>query len=357
MQVDQEVKGVQYLRGIAAMSVVLYHLSMQLHWIEASNFTLDTLAAGVDIFFVISGFIMVYATGGGTTISASEFLKRRLFRIVPLYWLATAFAVVILLLAPQFARQTILAFPHVLLSLAFLPALHPSAPTIYAPLIYVGWTLNYEMLFYALFAAAIAFGRQSPGRVVAIASTPILILSAIGFIVFPRGLLGFYTNSIMLEFVFGMCLALVLVSVPKSKWYAWLAAVALVMLFALPAATDYDRSVRYGLIASIVVGSSIVAVWRSIRSLELIGDASYSIYLSHFFVLSAFAQLWLHTFGKPVSLISFSSFYVAGAASAVIAGILCWLLVEKPITVWLKASRRVIIDPVIDRDAAVRNQA
>jgi exopolysaccharide production protein ExoZ len=241
---------------------------MQLYWMAASSVTFSTLAAGVDLFFVISGFIMVYSTGGGTTVSAFEFLERRLIRIVPLYWLATGLAVVVLLLAPQLARQTVLTFPHVLASIAFFPALHPSAPTIYAPLVYVGWTLNYEMLFYALFATGIGFGRLSPGRVVAIASTPILTLSAIGFIFFPRGLLGFYANPIMLEFVFGMCLALVLVNVPKSKFYTWLCVVALIALFALPAATDYDRSLRYGLIASVVVGASIVAVWLPIRPLE-----------------------------------------------------------------------------------------
>ena len=327
------------------MSVVVYHLSMQLYWMAASNVTLSTLAAGVDLFFVISGFIMVYATGGGTTVSAFEFLKRRFIRIVPLYWLATGFAVVVLLLAPQLARQTILAFPHVLASFAFLPALHPSAPTIYAPLVYVGWTLNYEMLFYALFATGIAFGSRSPGRVVAIASASILILSAIGFIAFPRGLLGFYTNPIMLEFVFGMCLALALTNVPKSKFYAWLCVVALIALFALPAATDYDRSLRYGLIASVVVGASIVAGWLPIRLLELIGDASYSIYLSHFFVLSAFAQLWRHMLGKPGSLMNLAGFYIAGAACSAFAGLLCWMVVEKPITAWLKASRGVITDP------------
>lgn len=336
------------------MSVVVYHLSMQLYWMAASSVTFSTLAAGVDLFFVISGFIMVYSTGGGTTVSAFEFLERRLIRIVPLYWLATGLAVVVLLLAPQLARQTVLTFPHVLASIAFFPALHPSAPTIYAPLVYVGWTLNYEMLFYALFATGIGFGRLSPGRVVAIASTPILTLSAIGFIFFPRGLLGFYANPIMLEFVFGMCLALVLVNVPKSKFYTWLCVVALIALFALPAATDYDRSLRYGLIASVVVGASIVAVWLPIRPLELIGDASYSIYISHFFVLSAFAQLWRHMLGKPSSLMSLTSFYIAGAACSVFVGLLCWMLVEKPITAWRKASRRVITDPAISADPALQ---
>jgi exopolysaccharide production protein ExoZ len=356
LRVRQEIKGIQYLRGIAAMSVVIYHLSMQLHWMGASNVTLSTLAAGVDLFFVISGFIMVYSTGGGAIVSPFEFLERRLIRIVPLYWLATALAVVVLLPAPQLARQTILAFPHVLASFAFLPALHPSAPTIYAPLVYVGWTLNYEMLFYALFAAGIAFGGQSPRRVVAIASLPILILSVIGLVFLPHGLLGFYANPIMLEFVFGMCLALVLVNVPKSKVYTWLCMAALIALYTFPAATDYDRPFRYGLIASVIVGASIIAVWRPIRPLELLGDASYSIYLSHFFVLSGFAQLWRHTLGNPSSLMSLASFYVIGAVCAAFAGILCWRLVEKPITGWLKTSRRAVNGPAIDRDPALRKQ-
>src|SRR5258708_6315545 len=104
------------------MSVVFYHLSMQLRWMGASNVTLSTLAAGVDLFFIISGFIMVYSTDGGTNVSPFKFLERRLIRIVPLYWIATAFAVVVLLSAPHLARQTVLALPHILASFAFLPA-------------------------------------------------------------------------------------------------------------------------------------------------------------------------------------------------------------------------------------------
>ena len=356
LRVRQEIKGIQYLRGIAAISVVIYHLSMQLNWMGASNITFSTLAAGVDLFFVISGFIMVDSTGGGTIVSPLEFLQRRLIKIVPLYWLATALAVVVLLPAPQLARQTILTFPHALASFAFLPALHPSAPTIYAPLVYVGWTLNYEMLFYVLFTAGIAFGGASPRRVIAISSLPILILSIIGVAFFPHGLLRFYSNPIILEFIFGMCLALMLVNVPTSRVYTWLCLVALIALYAFPAATDYDRPFRYGLIASVVVGSSIVAVWRPIRPLEMLGDASYSLYLSHFFVLSAFAKLWRYTLGNPSSAISLASFYVIGAGCAALVGILCWWLVEKPVAAWFKTLRGSVNGRAIDRDPVFGKQ-
>src|SRR5258708_39738557 len=113
------------------MSVVFYHLSMQLRWMGASNVTLSTLAAGVDLFFIISGFIMVYSTDGGTNVSPFKFLERRLIRIVPFYLIATAFAVVFLLSAPHLSRPTGLAFSHILCFFSFLSALLSSPSTFF----------------------------------------------------------------------------------------------------------------------------------------------------------------------------------------------------------------------------------
>jgi hypothetical protein len=138
LSLNREIEGVQILRGVAAMSVVVFHLAWQLQRIGSSDGGLSTLASGVDLFFVISGYIMVHSTAGGTNLSAREFIERRLIRIAPLYWFATAAAVVFLLLAPQFVRQTVLSSPHVIASFLFFPALHPSAPTEYAPLVYGG---------------------------------------------------------------------------------------------------------------------------------------------------------------------------------------------------------------------------
>jgi hypothetical protein len=79
-----EITGVQYLRGFAAMSVVVFHLSFQLFWLRPTLQPLTTLQSGVDLFFVISGYIMFYSTSGGCDLSPVEFIKRRLVRIVPL---------------------------------------------------------------------------------------------------------------------------------------------------------------------------------------------------------------------------------------------------------------------------------
>jgi exopolysaccharide production protein ExoZ len=337
-----EIKGIQYLRGVAALSVVIFHLSMQLYWMAPSSIRLSSLASGVDLFFVISGYIMVYSTGGGTKLSALEFLIRRMIRIVPLYWLATAAAVIVLLIAPKIAKQTILAIPHVIASFAFLPASHPSAPNVYAPLVYVGWTLNYEMLFYVLFAIGIAAGSGLPNRVVAITSAPILILSAIGLFYRPTGILGFYANPIMIEFLLGMYLALALSNLPKSKIYALLSLAGLVALFALPDGPESDRVLRYGLIASIVVGTAVLGECPKVNLLHLMGDASYSIYISHFFVLSAFAQLWTAILPAPRSYFGVACFYSAGILCAASAGLLCWSFVERPLSVWINQTRRAV---------------
>jgi exopolysaccharide production protein ExoZ len=153
----------------------------------------------------------------------------------------------------------------------------------------------------------------------------------------------------MLEFVFGMGLALWLKNLRTSKIYTWLAVAGIVALFALPAA-DFDRSLRYGLIASEVVGASVLAIWPPIKLLKLIGDASYSIYISHFFVLSAFVQFWKYALGRPGSWASLTYFFFAGATLSALAGILCWTVVEKPITSWCKDTRRALRNRTVRPD-------
>ena len=171
---------IQYLRGLAAVAVVVEHT----HWTGS-----HLGAAGVDVFFAISGFIMVHVSLRET--AAWTFFRARLIRVAPMYWLCT------LLAAAIFGADKL----HLIHSLAFWPGPENHA----FPVIYAGWTLNFEMFFYAIFAAALflPFGWRSSSVVLA------LIFLVAAQVMWP-GTQPFdsdYINPILLEFIGGILLA------------------------------------------------------------------------------------------------------------------------------------------------------
>ena len=137
--------GIQYLRALAALAVVVFHAA------ERSGYAFAIGAAGVDVFFVISGFIM-WVIADRRPLSPGRFLADRIRRIVPVYWLATG-VMVAGALAGLFPNL-VLTVEHVVASLAFVPARSPSTGALW-PVLVQGWTLNYEMFFYLVFAASL----------------------------------------------------------------------------------------------------------------------------------------------------------------------------------------------------------
>ncbi|MDB5937705.1 MAG: acyltransferase, partial [Polaromonas sp.] len=151
--------GVQILRFVAAMLVVVMHITEAIsvritgagpdHYWSAG-------AIGVDIFFVISGFVMAMSTarlpaGNQTNWQAAWiFMKRRLLRIAPLYWFYTLLKAALVLILPSLALRSSIDMQHLLASMLFIPALSPWG--LVQPTLPVGWTLNFEMLFYVVFA-------------------------------------------------------------------------------------------------------------------------------------------------------------------------------------------------------------
>jgi peptidoglycan/LPS O-acetylase OafA/YrhL len=114
-----------------------------------------TGAAGVDLFFVISGFVMVYSSMNliGDRKGWLVFSQRRVIRIVPMYWLATTIKLVLMVLAGEFVLHARFSSLDTVMSYLFLPTRNSDGNLF--PLLGVGWTLNFEMLFYLLFAAAL----------------------------------------------------------------------------------------------------------------------------------------------------------------------------------------------------------
>jgi exopolysaccharide production protein ExoZ len=159
------------------------------------------------LFFVISGFVMVY-TYAQRPLSPGGFLLNRVIRVVPLYWTFTILLFVVSIVSGyplmQASRPTTIQF---LQSLVFVPFRQASG--VVEPLYFLGWTLNYEMMFYVLFALAIALGRGRLERVVGLAVAAVVGMAAIGSVLTPTSTwLSFYTSPILLAFAVGMGIAL-----------------------------------------------------------------------------------------------------------------------------------------------------
>src|SRR5262245_15423733 len=180
------------LRVIAALSVVYFHTTS----VAGLNLPYDVGSRGVDVFFVISGFIIAYI---GTS-KPEQFLRRRLIRVVPFYWAATLCVFALVAVAPRFFRSTNANVPHLLMSLLFVP--HESVAGEMHPTLVLGWSLNFEMFFYVTFAAALALApRRAPLICVGALAAFVAVIHGLHI---ENAVLGFYARPIVLEFCFGI---------------------------------------------------------------------------------------------------------------------------------------------------------
>jgi len=334
-----KVLSIQYLRAIAAIAVAVYHCGTDAHWRNA--WPLKGFSSGVDVFFVISGFIMWSTTARGA-IGPREFWRRRIERIVPLYWIATTFAVLVAIVSSRYGGKTSLW--HVISSYAFLPATSPKTHYL-EPIISPGWTLNYEMYFYAILGALLVVSARKRFIGTAAALTGVVIAAALASGRFVP--LEFYGNSIVFEFLFGMSLGVLFASARLNlpvRW-AWVAmAVGVILLGTIDSIHYTARVLSLGIPALIIVGSALclehAGAVREWKIPLLLGDASYSIYLSHGVFLSGYRSLYFKT-----SLPSIG-FFLSGLVGSVVFGLLVYRFIETPIARRIRERRRRGARPV-----------
>jgi len=347
------IKNIQALRALAVMVVVLGHLqplAQQVHplltWVGLGR-------AGVDLFFVISGFIMVYTTERESP-SAAQFALRRLIRIVPLYWVVTLGVFALAILAPGLLGASRPEPVWLVKSLAFVPFDKGDGTT--NPLIPVGWTLNYEMFFYACFAIALLIPRRSVSYVVAAA-----VIGGLGLVgfgqTFTEVLVNFYTRPILVEFALGIVLGLLFKRLPilSGTRSAQLGLAALLLLVVALAASGFAREEALrvavaGTASVCVVGLALMLErggWAVRNPLTLlIGNASYAIYLTHMFVTQAFI-IAARKVGAS-DPVSSTLFLLAALFASVVAGVVMFLLYERPVGRLLRglvAPRPVSVGP------------
>lgn len=346
MKASGTLHNIHLLRALAAMLVVLLHAASQYDQ-GLMLFPTAFGHAGVDLFFVISGFIMVHVSTLRQR-GPLEFMRDRVARIVPIYWFFSALTVVLVLTMPWAFRGTRFEPLHTLASFLFVAYPNPAIEGSVSPILRVGWTLNYEMLFYAIFAIAMAISAQ---RKVWIATAMILALVMMRAAAEDSAVARFYTNAIMLEFVFGMLIGLAFNSGILQRAGITFARGAvctgLVLIVAFGLTVSYESPLRaafFGLPAAIIVAGALVLETRRARPLPrvlgLLGDASYVIYLSHPFVLTG-TRLILAKLGVDGSdFLGNTAAIVLMCINAAVFGVFCHLFLERPVTRALKPHHR-----------------
>ncbi len=332
---------VQYLRAIAALMVVAFHAYDQLARATFGENHFMVGLAGVDIFFVISGFIMWVTTAGGETTPAA-FLRRRAIRIIPLYWMLTLGLALVAIVAPTILATNAFDLSHFTASMLFLPWPHPTLEA-QLPLVIPGWTLNYEIAFYLLFAACLPLPKLL--RFLAVIGS-LVVLACLGTFAPPESAAAFYTNAIILEFAFGVAIAAFYMRGFRIGPDTGLV-LTMFGAFALwnAAGTETPRIIGLGVPAAMIVtGMIAMEQWlarRPNRNLMFLGDASYSIYLSHVVTLAIVGKLLTFAGDHGLGIVARVGFLPAALASSILVGCVIYLVMERPLLVWMtRATRR-----------------
>ena len=333
----REIVSIQYLRGVAALLVVFHHAVGQFKGVE-TWFPTSVGATGVDIFFVISGFVMTYTTAE-RPMKAWDFLSRRLLRIVPLYWILTLFTAGLLLILPKLVRESQFTIPSFLLSLFFVPHMNPGLPTEISPMLKLGWTLNYEMFFYLVFSCFL--GLSAVRRTLAVTVVFAALVGAVVVLGLRAPALLFYGAPIVFEFALGCAVGCLdfqglLVRAPRMGASVTLGLGISLLLVGSADVKTWSRFLACGVPATLIVAGVVSlertgAVHGRDRILSFLGDASYSIYLGHLYAIILFRVVWEKLHLPTESLVSALLFVFAGVVAGGGSGAMLYQFVERPL--------------------------
>jgi exopolysaccharide production protein ExoZ len=320
---------IQILRFFAALAVVAFHaLGLAPKGFElpesAVSLALSYGGRGVDLFFVISGFIIFYTTRSAT-LTPAGFLRRRVERIVPLYFFVIfTFTLMAVTLPAVFAAPGWYTPRHILKSLAFI-SFTDGEP----PVIAVGWSLEYEMYFYLAVALLMALTREVWRNIVLIFSA-LAIVGQLPGVSAGLGNYAFFTDPMILEFVLGVIVGQLFVNgrIGLPVLIATGSAFAAVLV-----GDPFNRAIVAGIPAACLVAAAAFISRRRIhpsgpeRALARLGDASYAIYLAQVetVALAAVAVAKLLPAIPPLMLLIVTSCIV------VALGLLLNILVERPL--------------------------
>lgn len=314
---QQHYRSIHYLRGIAALMVVIYHIFSYGMVADLPRGSVQWMKHGVAIFFVISGFVMVVSTAKRPN-DPGDFILRRLLRVVPLYWVATLFLFAAGLTHPGDLQR-------LAPSLLFVPMVVDGAPKAAGPVLEVGWTLYLEMAFYLLFAAAMVMPRR---WAIPVTVGILCLVSPVTALLPGNALASFYAHPGLLNFAGGMVIAWTRIRLP-----AWTVPLGFTLMawFANTSSPDYTLAVTIP--ALLIIGGALGAESKlpsperlPMKFLATLGDASFAIYLMHF---ATFNLLVAPLAGYPAKALVIIPL---ATGLATLVGIMVHRHVEQPLT-------------------------
>ncbi|MBT9330457.1 acyltransferase family protein [Paracidobacterium acidisoli] len=325
---------VQILRAYAAFAVVFFHTGFH------RGLPRPLGRFGVDTFFVISGFMMAYICAT----NPRNFFLRRVARIVPLYWLATFAVFFLAIAAPRFLQATQASSVHLLKSLFFIPFLKSDG--LVQPMLFVGWSINYEMYFYVIIALALLLTR----RYAAVLSAFLLtgIFAVLHVLPITSKVLQFFGEPLIFEFLLGMVCFWFFHRLPRAavtQYRYLILLLGIAGLIGQPLFAIYSPlhpvacAIGLQLAAMCMVLSAVLLdrIGFSLRvaALVLLGDASYATYLTHFYCVGAIGA----AAGK-IGSVFLQRDHLAGMLLCLIfahlVGVAVYLAVDKPAHTWFR---------------------
>jgi exopolysaccharide production protein ExoZ len=340
--IKSNIPSIQVLRWIAATAVTVGHSFQEIDKVNERHGPVShaylpvELGIGVDIFFIISGFLMLYVSRNdfGRPLAPIAFLRRRFIRIVPMYWLATVAATIAIALVPGILRHTLMNPNHLIMSFLMIAWPNPSGEVF--PLFALGWTLNLEMYFYVVFAIGLLASR----RVGITAIVAYFVLTTLAAAIYrPHGsAVAFYFQPIVCEFVVGLLFGLLYTQNFKLPRTAAIATgiAALLLHLALRNSVHPTRLIENGipaaaLFVAVVFASPAPRDGRILRMAVVLGDASYALYLTHPFAINANVETLTRLGISSVPVLVISSTLVA-----TIGALVAFRFIEQPVVNWLK---------------------
>jgi len=295
---SKKIQNIQGLRGIAVLLVVLAHMLpteqkyaqfdyILPNWLEIGG-------SGVDLFFLISGFVMVAVTQQAfqSKLEIQRFLYHRFTRIYPLYWFYTTAVLVVWLLFPHLINNSQDNQVNILESFLLIPQ------NIY-PLLMVAWTLIYEIYFYLIFAILLFFPKEN--LLLGLAVWTVTLIGGYYFLPVDNAFVSIYFGPLVIEFIAGCLVAKFYFSQEIRGNATIIALVALIFWaggYALlqPEGRGWTRVLVFGVPSVLALYAALLYEKKHAVTMPKwlcqIGDASYSIYLSHILVLGVLGKVW-----------------------------------------------------------------
>ena len=338
----KNVQSIQFLRFVAAALVVVYHLTVgfQRYYPGSISSQFAYLSgmgvSGVHIFFVISGFVMVYTSfpAPDSPFFPPKFFVRRFIRIFPIYWI---YAVVYLLFHNGFEIGYSLSFGQIVRALLLFPV---DSANIIGP----GWTLSFELYFYLCFGIAMTLGLH---RGLWLLTLCFLSLAAMRYPIMMYGshtFMDFLTNSIIVEFLFGAWIAyFIVLGIRFDTRMANAMLAASGAAFFVGCAFGYARlpsAIMWGIPSALAVAGFVYRerngqLFGLIRRWSWLGDSSYSLYLLHVLLVDMTLMLAVHLYPNMGSVFTLVALFLAILVFCILVSAAAYALVEHRLIVFL----------------------